>query len=150
MSIESAEPRAAEVLLVEDSATDVLITRSAFQRAKANVNLHHVENGAECMAFLRKERQYADVPTPELILLDLNMPVMDGREVLAELVKDDALNHLPVVVLTTSQDERDVLSMYKLRCSSYITKPIDLQEFINVVQNLTEHWFKVVNRPPTG
>ncbi len=102
------------------------------------------------MAFLRKEREYADVPTPDLILLDLNMPVMDGREVLAELVKDDNLKHLPVVVLTTSEDERDVLNMYKLRCSSYITKPVDLGKFISVVQNLSDHWFKVVVRPPSG
>lgn len=141
--------RAAEILLVEDSAADVLITRAAFQRARVIVNLHHVENGADCLAFLRKEQQYADAPTPDLILLDLNMPVMDGREVLAELVKDNDLNHLPVVVLTTSEDERDVLDMYKLRCSSYITKPVDLGEFISVVQNITDHWFKVVVRPPS-
>jgi two-component system response regulator len=149
MSDDSAELRSAEILLVEDSTTDVLITRAAFKRARVIVNLHHVENGAECMAFLRKERQYAQFPTPDLILLDLNMPVMDGREVLAELVKDDNLNHLPVVVLTTSEDERDVLNMYKLRCSSYITKPVDLEQFIRVVQSITDHWFKVVVRPTT-
>ncbi len=148
MNDDSAEPRSAEILLVEDSASDVLITRAAFERARVIVNLHHVENGAECMAFLRKERQYSQVPTPDLILLDLNMPVMDGREVLAALVKDDKLNHLPVVVLTTSEDERDVLSMYKLRCSSYITKPVDLRQFIRVVQSITDHWFKIVVRPP--
>lgn len=147
MNNEDGDARAAEILLVEDSASDVLITRAAFDRARVLVNMHHVENGAECMAFLRKEGEYADVPTPDLILLDLNMPVMDGREVLAELVRDQDLNHLPVVVLTTSEDERDVLSMYKLRCSSYITKPVDLGEFIQVVQNVTDHWFKVVVRP---
>lgn len=149
MSDDSAEFRSAEILLVEDSASDVLITRAAFQKARVIANLHHVENGAECMAFLRKEGIYADVPTPDLILLDLNMPVMDGREVLAELVGDDDLNHLPVVVLTTSEDERDVLGMYKLRCSSYITKPVDLGQFISVVQNISDHWFNVVVRPPT-
>ena len=149
MNNDTADDRAAEILLVEDSAVDAVITRSAFQRARVLVNLHHVENGAECLAFLRKQGQYAGVPTPDLILLDLNMPVMDGREVLAELVGDDDLNHLPVVVLTTSEDERDVLAMYKLRCSSYITKPVDLGQFINVVQNLNEHWFKLVVRPPT-
>jgi len=148
MTDDTADLRAAEILLVEDSKSDMLITRAAFQRARVIVNLHHVENGAECLAFLRKQGPYAGAPTPDLILLDLNMPVMDGREVLAELVRDDALNHLPVVVLTTSEDERDVLSMYKLRCSSYITKPVDLGQFINVVQNITDHWFKVVVRPP--
>jgi two-component system response regulator len=149
MSDDNPDLRAAEILLVEDSTSDVLITRAAFQRARILVNLHHVENGAECMAFLRKQGRYANVPTPDLILLDLNMPVMDGREVLAELIRDDELNHLPVVVLTTSEDERDVLNMYKLRCSSYITKPVDLGQFINVVQNVTDHWFRVVVRPPT-
>jgi len=148
MTDDTSDLRAAEILLVEDSKSDALITRAAFERARVIVNLHHVENGAECMAFLRKQGPYAGVPTPDLILLDLNMPVMDGRQVLAELVTDDALNHLPVVVLTTSEDERDVLSMYKLRCSSYITKPVDLGQFISIVQNITDHWFKVVVRPP--
>jgi CheY-like chemotaxis protein len=149
MSHDSDQTRTAEILLVEDSLSDAHITRAAFERAKVLVNLHHVENGAECMAFLRNQGEYADAPTPDLILLDLNMPVMDGREVLAELVHDEELNHLPVVVLTTSEDERDVLEMYKLRCSSYITKPVDLWQFISTIQNLSDHWFKVVVRPPT-
>jgi len=149
MTSPAGETRTAEILLVEDSASDVILTRAAFERAKVLVNMHHVENGAECMAFLRKEGKYNDAPTPDLILLDLNMPIMDGRQVLAELVNDDELNHLPVVVLTTSEDERDVLTMYKLRCSSYITKPVDLRQFINIIQNLSDHWFKVVVRPPT-
>ena len=150
MNRDVEQARTAEILLAEDSASDAVITRAAFERAKVLANLHHVKNGAECMAFLRKEGEYADMPTPDLILLDLNMPVMDGREVLAELVQDDRLNHLPVIVLTTSEDERDVLSMYKLRCSSYITKPVDLGEFIRVVQNIGDHWFKIVVRPPVG
>lgn len=104
--------RTAEILLVEDNKDDVVLTREGFERAKLTVNLNHVENGEECMAFLRKEGEYAGVPTPDLILLDINMPVMDGREVMAELVKDDKLKHLPVVILTTSEDEQDVLNMY--------------------------------------
>jgi CheY-like chemotaxis protein len=87
------------------------------------------------------------VPAPDLILLDLNMPVMDGREVLAELVEDDRLNHLPVVILTTSADAQDVLEMYKLRCSSYATKPVDLDQFRGIIQGISEYWFTVVVRP---
>ena len=140
--------RPAEILLVEDNRDDVVLTRQGFERAKLKVNLHHVENGEECMAFLRKEGEYADAATPDLILLDLNMPVMDGREVLAELVKDDNLKQFPVVILTTSSDERDVLSMYKLRCSSYATKPVDFDQFLHVVQGIADYWFTVVVLPP--
>ena len=100
------------------------------------------------MAFLRKQGEYADAPTPDLILLDLNMPVMDGREVLAELVRDDNLKHIPVVVLTTSAEEQDVLNMYKLRCSAYTTKPVDFNKFLGVVRGITDFWFTVVVRPP--
>ncbi len=140
--------RPAEILLVEDNETDVILTREGFERAKLKVNLHHVENGEACMAFLRREREYADAPTPDLILLDLNMPVMDGREVLAEMVKDDRLKHLPVVILTTSADEKDVLQMYKLRCSSYATKPVDFNQFLHVIQSIAEYWFTIVVLPP--
>ena len=94
--------RPAEVLLVEDNDNEIFITRKGFEEAKLALNLHHVVNGQECMAFLRKDGQYADAPTPDLVLLDLNMPVMDGREVLAEIVKDEQLRKLPVVILTTS------------------------------------------------
>ena len=147
MSDKPAGSRPAEILLVEDNKNDVLLTREGFARGKLEVNLRHVENGQECMAFLRKEGQYADVPTPDLVLLDLNMPVMDGREVLAELVEDDRLNHLPVVILTTSADAQDVLEMYKLRCSSYATKPVDLDQFLGIIQGISEYWFTVVLRP---
>jgi len=113
--------RPAEVLLVEDNDDDVFLTRKSLENASLAVNLYHVENGQECMAFLLKQGSYADKPTPDLILLDLNMPVMDGREVLAEIVNHEQLCKLPVVILTTSEAEADVLNMYKLRCSSYIT-----------------------------
>lgn len=140
--------RTAEILLVEDNEADVVLTRESFRRGKLKVNLHHVDNGEECMAFLRKEGQYASAPTPDLILLDLNMPVMDGREVLAEMVKDESLCHLPVVILTTSADEHDVLNMYRLRCSSYATKPVDFDQFQRVIQGIEDYWFTVVALPP--
>ncbi len=139
--------RPAEILLVEDNKDDVFLTREGFKRAKLAVNLHHVENGEECMAFLRKQGKYVDVPTPDLVLLDLNMPIMDGREVLAELVKDESLNHLPVVILTTSASDRDVLHMYKLRCSAYATKPVDFDQFQSVVKGIADFWFTVVVLP---
>lgn len=141
------DARPANILLVEDNKADVKLTREGFDRAKLKVNLHHVDNGEKCMAFLRKEGQYSGVPTPDLILLDLNMPVMDGREVLAEIVKDDELNHLPVVILTTSADDRSVLDMYKLRCSAYAIKPIDFNEFSRIIQGIADFWFTVVVLP---
>lgn len=139
--------RPAVVLLVEDNDDDVVLTRRGFERAKLSVNLHHVENGRECMAFLRNEGEYADAPTPDLILLDLNMPVMDGREVLEEIVKDDELRKLPVIILTTSSAESDLLHMYNLRCSSYITKPVDFKQFQQVINKIGEYWFTIVVLP---
>ena len=138
----------AEILLVEDNESDVLLTRRGFQRANFAVNIHDVENGQECMAFLRKESPYADAPTPDVILLDLNMPVMDGREVLTEIVKDDVLRQLPVVVLTTSAAEADLKAMYELRCSTYIVKPVDFTEFQSVIEHLGNYWFNVALLPP--
>ena len=140
--------RPAEVLLVEDNENDVFITRRGFKEAKLAVNLHHVENGERCMAFLRKEGPFVAAPTPDLILLDLNMPVMDGREVLAEIVEDEQLRKLPVVILTTSSGESDILDMYSLRCSSYIVKPVDFPQFQGVVKQLSDYWFALVVLPP--
>ncbi|MEM7292375.1 MAG: response regulator [Pseudomonadota bacterium] len=146
MNVASSRP--AEILLVEDNENDVLLTREGFKQAKCAVNMHHVSNGIDCLAFLRKEDNYVSAPTPDLIFLDLNMPVMDGREVLSEMVEDPHLNHLPVVVLTTSDHERDVLEMYKLRCSSYVTKPVDFKKFQQVIQEISNFWFTVVVLPP--
>ena len=142
------QARFAEVLLVEDNQHDVILTQQAFKQARMTIHLHHVKNGIECMAFLRKETPYENVPTPDLILLDLNMPIMDGREVLEAISQDDTLNHLPVVILTTSEDEKDIYKMYRLRCSSYIVKPVDLNQFIHVVRELSEYWFTIVVLPP--
>jgi len=146
MKVPSTRP--AEILLVEDNEDDVFLTRAGFKRARLAVNMHHVINGEACMAFLRKEGEYADAPTPDLILLDLNMPVMDGRDVLSEIVADRELRTLPVVVLTTSAAERDILDMYELRCSSYIVKPVDFDKFAHVIQEICDYWFTVIVPPP--
>lgn len=148
MTYALASSRPAEILLVEDNENDVILTQEGFKRSKLLVHLHHVKNGEECMAFLRKQGEYAGVPTPDLILLDLNMPRMDGREVLAELLADQNLRHLPVVILTTSSEDREVLRMYKLRCSSYIVKPVDFEQFLRVIRSISEYWFTVVVLPP--
>ena len=140
--------RRAEILLAEDNEIDVLITRKAFERAGLPADLHRVENGKECMAFLRRQGPYAEVPEPDMLLLDLNMPVMNGKEVLAEIVRDKELCQLPVVILTTSSAEQDLLEMYQLRCSSYITKPVDAVEFNRFIGEFWNYWFKVVELPP--
>jgi CheY-like chemotaxis protein len=140
--------RSAEVLLVEDNDNDVELTSIGFEQSKFSVNLSHVGNGEECMAYLRKAGKYADAPAPDLILLDLNMPRMGGREVLEEVGRDDSLKHLPIVILTTSDSERDVLTSYKLGCRSYIVKPLDFESFSKVVQLLADYWFTLVALPP--
>lgn len=142
-----AESRVAEILLVDDNEDDVFLTREAFEVASLRVNLHHVDNGEKCLQFLRKQGPYADVPSPDLILLDMHMPVMDGHEVLSEIVKDAELRHLPVVVLTTSYEASDIMKMYGLRCSSYITKPVDFDKFIKVIAQLAGYWLTVVVVP---
>lgn len=147
MSNGLTQPRLAEILLVEDNDNDVELTLHGFRRCKLPVNLHHTQDGVECMAFLRKQGPYRDMPTPDLILLDLNMPRMDGREVLIDLVADPALAHLPVVILTTSSEEREILAMYRHRCSSYIVKPVDFEKFVQMIRLIGEYWFTVVTLP---
>jgi chemotaxis family two-component system response regulator Rcp1 len=140
--------RPAVILLAEDNDNDVELTRLGFQRAKFAVQLHHVSNGEECLAFLRKEGEYADAPTPDIILLDLNMPRMDGIEVMQEIANDARLAHLVVVVLTSSKADEDVLRSYKLRCNSYLVKPINFEDFAKMIQSLGEYWFTLVTLPP--
>lgn len=142
--------RTAEILMAEDNEGDVLLAREGFKRVGYPVRLHHVENGEECLAFLRKTGSFADAPTPDLLLLDLNMPVMGGREVLAELVRDPELCRLPVVVLTTSGNRQDILQMYGLRCSTYIVKPLDFLEFQRMIQVIADYWFTVASLPGGG
>jgi CheY-like chemotaxis protein len=140
--------RPVEILLVEDSSGDVRLTREALKEGKVFNNLYTVEDGVEAMAFLRREGQYADVPRPDLILLDLNLPKKDGREVLAEIKADDELKRIPVVVLTVSKAEEDVLKAYDLHANCYITKPIDLDQFIMVIKSVEDFWLTIVRLPP--
>jgi CheY-like chemotaxis protein len=140
--------RPAVILLAEDNDNDVELTRLGFLRAKFAVQLHHVSNGEECMAFLRKEGEYVGAPTPDLILLDLNMPRMDGIEVMQEIGNDARLAHLVIVVLTSSKADEDVLRSYKLRCNSYLVKPINFEDFAKMIQSLGEYWFTLVTLPP--
>lgn len=143
--IQSGRP--AEILLVEDNKNDIELTKIGFEQAKFSVNLHSVLNGEECMTFLRKEQHYANVPTPDIILLDLNMPKMDGREVLTELANDEMLKSIPVIVLTTSHSEIDVLNSYNLHCRSYIVKPVGFEQFTKVIKCLSDYWFTLVVLP---
>ncbi|BAZ37764.1 two-component response regulator [Calothrix sp. NIES-4101] len=141
-------PMPIEVLLVEDNPGDVQLTQIALEDSKISVNLSIVEDGVEALAFLRKQNQYASVSHPDIILLDLNLPKKDGREVLAEIKADEALRRIPVVVLTTSQNEEDVLRAYNLAANCYITKPVDFDQFVKIVQSIERFWFTIVKLPP--
>ena len=136
-----------QILLVEDDPGDVELTREALQDSKLFTILHVVEDGEEAMAFLRKEGRYSGVPRPDLILLDLNLPKKDGRRVLEEIKSDEEMKMLPVVILTTSSAEEDVLRSYNLGANCYITKPVGLGEFTKIVQALDDFWFTVVRLP---
>jgi CheY-like chemotaxis protein len=136
-----------EVLLVEDDPGDVLMTREAFADNKVASNLHVVSDGAEAMEFLRKNGEFASVPTPDLVLLDLNLPRMGGREVLAAVKSDPVLQQIPVVILTTSELEEDVLRSYELHANAYVTKPVDFERFIEVVRQIDEFVVGVVRLP---
>ena len=140
--------RPIEILLVEDSPADVRLTEEAFRENKIDNELHVVGDGEAAMAFLRREGGYARAPRPDVILLDLNLPRKDGREVLAEIKADDAVKTIPVVVLTTSQAEEDILRSYNLNANCYVTKPIDLDQFIKVVKAVEGFWLTVVTLPP--
>lgn len=142
-----ARGRIASILLVEDNDDDVYLTHEAFEAGGLRVNLHHVDNGVKCLQFLRREGIYSDAPAPDLILLDMHMPLMNGHEVLAEIVKDPHLQHLVVVVLTTSREASDIRKMYNLRCNSYITKPVDFNSFTKLISELTGYWLTVVKLP---
>jgi chemotaxis family two-component system response regulator Rcp1 len=133
-----------EILLVEDSPTDVLLAKEALEYSKIANNLHTVPDGVEALAFLRREGKYQDAPRPGLILLDLNLPKKDGREVLAEIKSDEKLKRIPVVVLTTSKSEADVLKAYGLHANCYIVKPVDFEKFAEVVRSIENFWFSVV------
>jgi CheY-like chemotaxis protein len=139
--------RPIEVLLVEDDPGDVMMTREAFQDYKLHNELHVVSDGAEAMAFLRQEGEYAGRPRPDLVLLDLNLPRMDGRQVLEAIKSDPELASIPVVVLTTSENEDDVLRSYSLHANAYVTKPVDFARFIEVVRQIDDFFVTVVRLP---
>jgi len=139
-----------EILLVEDNPGDVRLTEEALKESKVHNNLYHVKDGVEAMQFLRRQAEYAHVPSPDLVLLDLNMPRKDGREVLAEIKEDPELRLIPVVVLTTSEAERDLVQSYDLHANAYIVKPVDLERFIEIVQAIENFWFTIVKLPRVG
>jgi CheY-like chemotaxis protein len=136
-----------DVLLVEDNPGDVRLTMEALKDGKVRNDLYVARDGVEAMAFLHREGQYTEVPRPDLVLLDLNLPRKDGREVLAEMKTDETLRRIPVVVLTTSQAEEDILKTYDLHANCYITKPVDLDQFIQIVQSIEEFWLTIVTLP---
>ena len=139
-----------EILLVEDNPGDVRLTKEALKEGKVYSNLHTVKDGVEAMEFLRRQGRYSSVPRPDIILLDLNLPKKDGREVLHEIKTDEVLKRIPVVVLTTSKAEEDVLRTYNLHANCYVTKPVDLEKFIVVVKSIDVFWLTIVTLPPNG
>lgn len=136
-----------EILLVEDNPGDVRLTREALKNSKIPINLTVVEDGVEAIRFLMREGEYEHADRPDIILLDLNLPRIDGREVLQTIKHDESLRRIPVVVLTTSDDEHDILATYNLYANCYITKPMDYQRFIEIVQSIQEFWFATVRLP---
>ena len=139
-----------EISLVEDNPGDVRLTQEALNDGKVRNNMHVAEDGVEAVAFLRREGKYADAPRPDLILLDLNLPKKDGREVLAEIKTDEDLKRIPVVVLTTSKAEQDIFRAYDQHANCYITKPVDLDQFITIVKGIEDFWFTIVKLPSDG
>ena len=146
--INKHECRPIEILMVEDNPGDVRLTVEALKEGKVRNNFHTVADGVEALAFLRRQGGYTDAPRPDLILLDLNLPKMNGREVLAEIKEDPDLRRIPVVVLTVSKAEQDIIKSYNLHANCYITKPVDLDQFLEVVKSIENFWLTVVMLPP--
>lgn len=139
--------RPIDLLLVEDNPGDVDLTREALEESKIHVSLHTVTDGVEALAYLRREDRYADVPRPDLVVLDLNLPKLDGREVLERVKRDPDLVSIPVVVMTSSSAEEDVVRSYELHANCFVTKPLDMDQFNKVVRSLDDFWFSVVRLP---
>jgi two-component system, chemotaxis family, response regulator Rcp1 len=137
-----------EILLVEDNPGDVRLAREGLSECKIRNNLHVVDDGVKAMAFLRRQDEYAKAPRPDLVLLDLNLPRKDGREVLREVKEDESLRTIPIVVLTTSKAEEDIMKSYALHANCYVTKPMGLQQFLDVVRSIEDFWFTIVRLPP--
>jgi chemotaxis family two-component system response regulator Rcp1 len=136
-----------EILLAEDNPGDVRLTEKALEKGKIVNNLNVVNDGVEAMAYLRQEGEYADKPRPDLVLLDLNMPRMDGQEVLAEISEEPDLRRIPVVVLTSSEAEEDIVKSYELNANAYLTKPVDFDGFVDVIKSVEDFWLAVVRLP---
>ncbi len=143
-----APSRMIEILLVEDNPGDVRLTKEAFREGKIRNNLHVVEDGIEALAFVNREDDYADAARPDIILLDLNLPKKSGIEVLAEIKNDESLRRIPVVIMTTSAADQDILKSYDLHANCYIVKPVDLEQFLTVVQTIEDFWVTIVKLPP--
>ncbi|HUX15892.1 MAG TPA: response regulator [Phycisphaerae bacterium] len=143
-----ASAKTAEILLIEDSLGDIRLIKEAFKEGKIINHMSVVEDGEAAMAFLRREDPYAGAVWPDLILLDLNLPKKDGREVLAEIKADEDLKRIPVVILTTSRAEEDILRTYNLHANCYVTKPVDLEQFFAVVRSIEDYWLAIVKLPP--
>ncbi len=139
--------REIEILLVEDNPGDARLTTEALKEAKVRNKLRHIDDGVEALAFLRRQGKYAGAQRPDLILLDLNLPRKDGREVLAEIKADPCLKRIPVVILTTSQAEEDILKAYNLNANCYVSKPVDLDQFIKVITSINDFWLTIVKLP---
>nr|WP_290823412.1 response regulator [Halomonas sp.] len=135
------------VLLVEDEPADVHLTRMAFRKSRLLVKMFDVGDGVEALAFLRQQAPYQDAPRPDIILLDLNMPRMDGKTLLQHLKQDDNLKRIPAIVLTTSEAESDIVDTYDLGCAGFVTKPVDLVQFLQAIQNVEDYWLTLVKRP---
>lgn len=148
VDLDPADTRPIDVLLVEDDEGDVLMTREALHEGKIVNRLHVVGDGVEALAFLRRDGEYADAARPDLVLLDLNLPRIDGREVLREIKADDRLRRIPVVVLTTSEAEEDVLRSYDLYANAYVSKPVDFSHFVTVIRQIDDFFLSVVRLPP--
>jgi CheY-like chemotaxis protein len=142
--------RPVEILLVEDNLGDIRLTRETLKEGKVRNNLHVSVDGVEALKFLKQEGEYQDAPRPDLILLDLNMPRMDGRELLERIKRDDDLKRIPVVIMTTSEAEEDIVKSYNLHANCYITKPVGLDQFIQVVKMIEDFWVTIVKLPPNG
>lgn len=142
-----APSKAVEILLIEDNPGDARLAREALRDAKVRNNLSWVPDGVEGMAYLKRQGKYGQSPRPDLILLDLNLPRKDGREVLSEIKADESLRRIPVVILTTSQAEEDILRAYHLNANCYITKPVDLEQFMKVVKTIEDFWLTIVKLP---
>ncbi len=147
MNAEYSNWRPIEILLVEDNPGDVELTREALDTAKVSNRLHVVDDGADAVDFLFRRGQFADAPRPDIILLDLNLPKKDGRQVLSEIKAEPSLAQIPVVVLTTSQAEEDILRAYQLHANCYVTKPVDFNQFLHIVSTIEEFWLSVVKLP---